>query len=47
MKRTDFSDRNDLVATLKKHLVDVIRNAIAEGQPGFEKYKPWNKIVSR
>jgi len=30
MKRTDFSDRNDLVATLKKHLVDVIRNAIAE-----------------
>ena len=28
-------------------LENVIRNAIAEGQPGFEKYKPWNKIVSR
>ena len=27
-------------------LEKVIRNAIAEGQPGFEKYKPWNKIVS-
>ena len=28
-------------------LEKVIRNAIAEGQPGFEKYKPWNKIVSQ
>jgi hypothetical protein len=26
-------------------LEQVIRNAIADGQPGFEAYRPWKKIV--